>query len=119
MDFPQGFSLWRELGMTGAGAFLGFEALTAIHYAHRLFAYPVFLALGLLVWQFRRAPALRKQAQWLGALALAQLLTGLSNVVLDWPLVTAVAHTGGAGALSVVLVWSLCASRAENFEARP
>src|SRR5665647_1209636 len=32
MDFAQGFDLWRELGMTGEGKFLGFQALTAIHY---------------------------------------------------------------------------------------
>ena len=119
MDFAQGFSLWRELGLTGSGSFLGFEALTAIHYAHRLFAYPVFLALGLLVWQLRRLPALRQQAHWLGALALAQIVTGLSNVMLDWPLATAVAHTGGAAALTMVLVWSLCVSRAQTRGAIP
>ena len=119
MDFAQGFSLWRELGMTAGGGYLGFEALTAIHYAHRLFALPVFLALGLAVWRMRSAPALRRQARWLGVLALAQLLTGLSNVVLDWPLVSAVAHTGGAAALSVVLVWSLCANRTPITQATP
>jgi len=32
-----------------------------------------------------------------------QALTGLSNVVLGWPLVAAVAHTGGAAALALVL----------------
>ena len=40
-----------------------------------------------------------------------QFATGLSNVVLDWPLVAAVAHTGGAAALVVVLTWALGASR--------
>ena len=39
------------------------------------------------------------QARWLLGLAALQLLTGLSNVVLDWPLVAAVLHTGGAAAL--------------------
>jgi cytochrome c oxidase assembly protein subunit 15 len=33
-----------------------------------------------------------------------QFLTGLSNVVLGWPLISAVLHTGGAAALVVVLV---------------
>jgi cytochrome c oxidase assembly protein subunit 15 len=45
------------------------------------------------------------------ALISLQLLTGLSNVVLDWPLVAAVLHTGGAGALIVVMTWVLAASR--------
>jgi cytochrome c oxidase assembly protein subunit 15 len=43
---------------------------------------------------------------------LLQFATGLSNVVLDWPLVAAVLHTGGAAALVVVLTWALAASRA-------
>ena len=38
------------------------------------------------------------------------VLTGMGNVVLDWPLVAAVLHTGGAGALVVVLVWLLAAT---------
>jgi cytochrome c oxidase assembly protein subunit 15 len=40
------------------------------------------------------------------------LLTGLSNVVLDWPLFTAVLHTGGAAALMVLLVGVLAGTRA-------
>jgi cytochrome c oxidase assembly protein subunit 15 len=40
-----------------------------------------------------------------------QLLTGLSNVVLGWPLLAAVLHTGGAAALALVLTWALAASR--------
>jgi cytochrome c oxidase assembly protein subunit 15 len=40
----------------------------------------------------------------LAALVLIQFLTGLSNVVLGWPMVAAVLHTGGAAAMVVVLV---------------
>ena len=40
-------------------------------------------------------------------LLLLQVATGLSNVVLDWPLLAAVLHTGGAGAMLVTLVWTL------------
>jgi cytochrome c oxidase assembly protein subunit 15 len=39
------------------------------------------------------------------------LLTGLSNVVLGWPLLAAVLHTGGAGAMIAVLVWMLASTR--------
>ena len=45
------------------------------------------------------------------ALALWQLLTGLSNVLLDWPLLTAVGHTGGAAALVLVLTGAIFATR--------
>ncbi|MCJ0762123.1 COX15/CtaA family protein [Variovorax terrae] len=111
MDFRQGFELWRHLGMTADGEHIGFAALTAIHYTHRLFAYAVFVALGLLAWRLHRLEPLRTQARWIAGLALWQFATGLSNVVLDWPLVAAVSHTGGAAALVVVLTWSLFASR--------
>ena len=111
MNFAQGFELWRELGLTGTGAPIDFSALTAIHYVHRLMAYVVFVALGLLAWRLRETPALRAQAKWLAGLALLQLATGLGNVLLGWPLAAAVLHTGGAAALAVVLVWTLCESR--------
>jgi heme a synthase len=39
----------------------------------------------------------------LGLLGVWQLATGLSNVVLGWPIVAAVSHTGGAALLAVLL----------------
>jgi len=111
MNFAQGFEIWRHLGVTGDGQPLDFSALTAIHYAHRLMAYAVFVALGVLAWHMRRIGALRPQARWLAGLALLQLATGLGNVLLGWPLAAAVLHTGGAAALAVVLTWALCESR--------
>ena len=111
MNFAQGFEIWRHLGVTGSGAPLDFSALTAIHYAHRLMAYAVFAALGVLAWRLRRIEPLRPQAGWLAGLALLQLATGLGNVLLGWPLAAAVLHTGGAAALAVVLTWAICESR--------
>ena len=108
MNFADGFSLWRALGMDAHGQPLAFEALTAIHYVHRLSAYVVLSALVWLVWRLSRVPALRRPAGWLAFLAVWQFATGLSNVVLDWPLLAAVSHTGGAAGLVTVLagVWS-------------
>ena len=111
MNFAQGFEIWRHLGVTGEGQPLDFSALTAIHYVHRLMAYAVFVALGVLAWRLRRIDTLRPQAHWLAGLALLQLATGLGNVLLGWPLAAAVLHTGGAAALAVVLTWALCESR--------
>ena len=112
MDLRQGFELWRELGMTAAGKHLDFAALTAIHYVHRLMAYFVLPVLGAAAWQLHRTGVLRRQARWIAVLALLQLATGLSNIILGWPIAAAVAHTGGAAALVVVLTWALCESRA-------
>ena len=118
MQFVQGFSVWRALGEASDGSAIPFAALTAIHYTHRLGAYVVFAGLAVLVWRLARAGALASQSRWLAALALWQFVTGLSNVVLDWPLVAAVSHTGGAAALVVVLTWALSASRGAEAPAR-
>lgn len=111
MAFDEGFQVWRGLGVLRDGSLISFAALTAIHYVHRLAAYVVLPVLALLAWRLWREALLRAQARWLAGLALLQFVTGLSNVVLGWPLVAAVLHTGGAAALLVVLTWALAASR--------
>jgi cytochrome c oxidase assembly protein subunit 15 len=116
MDFRAGFALRRELGETKDGAYLPFAALTAIHYTHRLAAYVVLAALvGLAVGLRRSAP---RFALGLALLAVLQLASGLSNVVLGWPLVAAVAHTGGAAALVVVLTTLLARARTQPASAK-
>lgn len=110
MDFAQGFELWRDLGKTAAGEHITFAALTAIHYAHRLAAYAVLAVLAACAWKVR--DTLPVQSRWLAGLVVWQFVSGLTNVVLDWPLVAAVAHTGGAAAFVVVLTWALVASQA-------
>ncbi|PIT76570.1 heme A synthase [Limnohabitans sp. B9-3] len=112
MDFEQGFTLWRHLGQNAQGDALTFEALTAIHYVHRLAAYFVLAYLAWLALRLRHVAEM--PARLLLCLLLLQLLTGLSNVVLDWPLVAAVLHTGGAAAMVVVLVWLLTGARASR-----
>lgn len=116
MRLDQGFELWRELGLTADGQSLTFAALTAIHYVHRLVAYAVLLALGVLAWRLRRHGSLRALARWIACLAVLQLASGLGNVVLDWPLIAALLHTGGAAALVVCLTWALVVSRASVHE---
>jgi heme a synthase len=103
-DYQHGFTLWRKLGMTGAGDWLPFNALVAIHWVHRTVAYLVIAVLGALAWRAWRVPGLEVQARWLATLLAVQFLTGLSNVVLSWPLPLAVAHNGGAALLVLVLV---------------
>jgi cytochrome c oxidase assembly protein subunit 15 len=111
MNFQQGFTLWRELGAGGSGENISFQALTAIHYVHRLSAYVVMGALLGLAWRLNRITATRRDAHALLWLVLWQFASGLSNVVLGWPLVAAVAHTGGAAALVVVLTGTIFSTR--------
>ncbi|MBL0243085.1 MAG: COX15/CtaA family protein [Rhodoferax sp.] len=114
MDFSHGFEIWRHLGFGQDGEHISFQSLTAIHFAHRLLAMFTLVLLALLAAHLRSVPGLRKLARNLAVLLLLQLATGLSNVVLDWPLVAAVLHTGGAGALIVVLVQALVSTRVQR-----
>ncbi len=111
MDFRQGFVLWRELGQNQVGESIAFPALTAIHYVHRLSAYVVFVGLFWLAWRLRSEPGQQPLSRWLVGLALWQFASGLTNVVLDWPLLAAVGHTGGAAALVVVMTAGLFSTR--------
>lgn len=104
MDLEHGFTLWRELGKTAAGDYIPRDALVAIHWVHRMFAFVVFAYLGWFAVRARHFSALRRLATLLIAFLGLQLLTGLSNIVLDWPLVAAVAHNGGAAVLLLLMV---------------
>ena len=103
MDFAQGFTLWRELGAGNDGANLSFQALTAIHYAHRIGSYVVFGVLAVLAIALNWQATFRAESRWLAGLLALQVATGLGNVLLGWPLVAAVLHTAGAAALVVLL----------------
>ncbi len=104
MDFKQGFAIWRPLGMAGDGTVLAFQALTAIHMAHRLLALLCVGVLLVLAAALHRYPGLRRYFLALSGLLALQVLTGLGNVVFDWPLASALLHTGGAGCLVVLVV---------------
>ena len=112
-DFDHGFTLWRELGQGHSGQTLPFAALTAIHLTHRIGALVLTLALLILVWALRRAgPQAARWGHRLLAVLAWQLASGLSNVVLGWPVLAALAHTGGAAALLLILTLLLARLRA-------
>ncbi|WP_342620876.1 COX15/CtaA family protein [Rhodoferax sp. GW822-FHT02A01] len=116
MDFARGFEIWRPLGESADGTVLSFQAMTAIHVAHRLLAMVTALALTTLAWWLRKDDLLQRPARWLGALVLLQLATGLSNVVLGWPMAAAILHTGGAAGMVAALVWMLALCKAKVTE---
>lgn len=111
MSFEEGFQIWRHLGLRADGTPIAFAGLTAIHMVHRLGAGVLATVLLGVAWALYRAPGMQSQAKWLAALLLAQVVTGLSNVLLQWPLATAVLHTAGAAGLLLVLTWTRAASR--------
>lgn len=104
MNFHDAFHVRRELGMSAEGQLLPMEALTAIHWMHRLGAVAVTVVLsGLGVWLARTARAMRLGIVLLALLAL-QLALGVSNVLGSLPLAVAVAHNGVAALLAAWMV---------------
>jgi heme a synthase len=103
MDFGHGFTLRRDLGRAGDGEFLPFQALVAIHMGHRLFAVIACVALLALAHALWHRLGQRRAAAAVLVLTLLQVASGLSNVVLGWPLAAALAHSAGAAALVAVL----------------
>lgn len=103
MDFGHGFHLWRELGKTAAGHYLPFQALVAIHWVHRNFAWIVFGVMAMLVWRGWTYPILRKYLRLVAIVLAVQAFTGVATVFLNFPLTIAALHNAGA-AILVVLV---------------
>lgn len=104
MDFANGFTLWRDLGMTAKGEYLPFAALTAIHWTHRVFAVVVILLVARVALAALKIEGLRKTARWLLIMIALQFTTGVLTVFLDFPLALAVIHNGGAALLVLLLV---------------
>jgi heme a synthase len=121
MDFVEAFALRRELGLSATGTYLPFAALTAIHVAHRCGAVLVLGAIALLAWRLRSSgeTALRRHGTALALLGLWQLASGMANVVLGWPIIAALAHTGGAALLVIVLTSLLARAQLRTTAAAP
>jgi len=76
----------------------------AIHWTHRTFAFVVIAYLAGLAVTLRRYESLRRPATGVLIVLALQFATGLSNIVLQWPLPIAVAHNGGAAVLLLLVV---------------
>lgn len=102
MDFQHGFQLLRELGHTAAGDKLSYDALTAIHWTHRVGAVVVTVYLAWLAWR-AAGSGLRTIAAVMAVLLAAQVSLGIANILTGLKLAVAVAHNGGAALLLVTL----------------
>jgi heme a synthase len=104
MDLRNGFSVVRGLGEMPNGEMISQTALTAIHWAHRNFAFVVFAVLGILAWRLLSDQGTRGPARLVLVLLGAQLFTGLTTIFFHWPLLIAVLHNGGAAGLVLATV---------------
>ncbi|MBC7208238.1 MAG: COX15/CtaA family protein [Methyloversatilis sp.] len=103
MDIRNGFHIVRELGQSADGETLTMDALTAIHWMHRVGAIVAALVIGALGFALRAAGHRPLGTALLGVLAL-QIMLGLANVWFSLPLPLAAAHNGGAAALVILMV---------------
>lgn len=87
-------------------ATLPLAALVAVHWVHRVGAALLSGLLLLTLWRLWSYPSLRRQLCLLGLLAGLQLLLGMANVLLQRPLVIALAHHVLA-MLLLATAWSL------------
>ncbi|MEK6592044.1 MAG: COX15/CtaA family protein [Pseudomonadota bacterium] len=104
MDFPHAFQFVRELGMTAAGMPLSQDALTAIHWTHRVGALVTLLYVGGLAFAALRVPGLAAHGGALLAVLLLQIGLGVTSVVMHLPLALAAAHNAGAALLLIAMV---------------
>jgi len=107
--WQEGFTLWRALGLNAQGESISPVALQTIHWAHRVFALIALAAIGFLglsALQLSNAAlsGMARIAKLLLTLLILQALTGISNVVFQWPLLAALMHTAGSAALVFCLV---------------
>jgi heme a synthase len=107
MDFSEGFVLWRGLGLNYEFGVLDNAARTAIHVAHRIGAlltgaYLLTLA-AVLIWKVRER-GVRVAGGMVALLTILQIVVGISNVLLGWPLSLAAAHNALAALLLLAML---------------
>lgn len=114
MDFTNAFHVIRPLGLGPDGSLLTTEALTAIHWTHRVGAIVVTLVVGSFAFKLMQVPSGKRAANMLLGLLAAQLLLGLSNIWFSLPLPVAVGHNGVAAVLVAWMVVINLRLRAET-----
>ena len=105
VDWREGFTFARELGRKPDGSFLSVEALRAIHWAHRIGALvTTLMVLAAALTLMRAHAALKRQAMWIKAALLAQIVVGICTVLFAQPIALATAHNFLAAVLLASLV---------------
>lgn len=106
MDWSHAFVFNRALGQTSDGQMLSLQTLTAIHWTHRCFALMVLAACVAFALRLKNQDDTRAMGNLLLIAVIAQVLLGISNVWLQWPLSLAVLHNTGAAILLAVTVYT-------------
>lgn len=122
MDLAEGFNIFQHIGPNYLGGLLENEARTAIHYVHRLGALVTsayLLALFFLCLRAGYSP-MSKLAGFMLVVLAAQVLLGISSVMMMIPLSIAVAHNMvGAMLLTAVASMATQSIRASTKSSEP
>jgi cytochrome c oxidase assembly protein subunit 15 len=106
MDFVHGFNIFQHIGPNYLGGTMENAGRVAIHFTHRIGAIVTALCLLVLAWRMFATglPQPKRLALVMLAIVAAQILLGIGNVVLHFPLSVAVAHNVTGAVLLLVLV---------------
>lgn len=107
MDFHHAFNVFQEVGPNYLGGQLHNEARMAIHYTHRAGALVTGLVVGALcglLWRRGASPETRRMSVVIGTVLGLQILLGLGNILLHFPIWVAVAHNGVGALLLLTLI---------------
>ena len=104
MNFKDGFSIFRELGMTSSGEELSLQALHAIQWVHRMGAIVLTALVLYLFYLLRNFPGLGFYRNLLLFLISVQFVVGIANLLLHLPIALATIHNLGAALLVIILV---------------
>ena len=111
MSFSGGFQFFLQ---SGAAAPLSNDALTAIHWTHRVGALVTLLIVAFAARVAMKKAGLHKLGSALLVLLAAQISLGIGNVLGSLPLAVAVAHNGVAALLLAALVMLNFATRSPS-----
>jgi len=104
MDFSNGFSLWRELGLTSEGEALTLQALQAIQWVHRVGAF-IFISYFLyIIYLMSKFKSCNLYRNLLFIIIGFQFIIGILNLLLHLPLALATMHNLGAALLVIITV---------------
>ena len=109
-NYSEGFTFIQEIGPNYLGGELSSNARTAIHFVHRLGALVIFLislCYGFLLYITKQKTMMYS----LGSLVLLQMVAGISNVLLSFPLALSVMHN----LLAVIILCFALVSLLQSF----
>ena len=104
MDFKNGFTIFRELGMTASGEGLSIQALQAIQWVHRVGAIILFIYIAYMAYLLNKYQPIRFYRNILILVLFIQMLVGIANLVMHLPLFLATLHNLIAALLVIIVV---------------